>query len=130
MRPTHHPLPPDNWQPPDTGKPPPDHDRQQQPPAAGKPTAPGIPLPNLTPVPWREYYSVTVLVVALLAAAFAAFKTLLVWQSFGLAGALVFAGLHLPMALFGALFAAAMVYRHPGMALLGVATSVLNALLI
>ena len=85
---------------------------------------------NPSPVPWREYYSVTVLVVALLAAAFAAFKTLLVWQSFGLAGALVFAGLHLPMALFGALFAAAMVYRHPGMALLGVATSVFNALLI
>ncbi|MCB1622261.1 MAG: hypothetical protein KDI44_16160 [Thiothrix sp.] len=81
-------------------------------------------------IPCREAFQVLLGVLALLAAAFACLKTGLVWQAFGGAGVLVFAGLHLPLSLFSAAFALWMVHRHPAPALLAVASAILNALLI
>ncbi|HPQ95194.1 MAG TPA: hypothetical protein PLN94_06380 [Thiolinea sp.] len=75
-------------------------------------------------------YAVSLKLVAFAAAGFAVYKSALILQAFGLQGLLVFSGMHLPLALWGAAYTVWASKPYPGVALLAAVMTVFCSVLI
>ena len=80
--------------------------------------------------PLTHYLPHAVKFTALVAFAWSVLKIVLIAQSYGVFVAVVFAGLHLPLCLFSALFVLWLFDLNQGLGFLALASALLNAVLI